>query len=80
MHKNESTRSPDGSPPRLEAGQSAAGVDVRERAQEIVARVKEGLAPVDEWIRTLARERPVVALAGALGIGYLLGRVIRRVT
>jgi hypothetical protein len=52
---------------------------LRERAEEVVERVKRTMAPVDEWIRTLAREQPMVALAGAVGIGYLVGRLIRRV-
>jgi hypothetical protein len=50
-----------------------------ERAQALVSQVKQRMEPVDAWIRTLARERPLVALAGALGIGYLVGRLIRRI-
>ena len=50
-----------------------------ERAQEVVDRVKQHLAPVDSWIRTMARERPLLTLAGAAGLGYLVGRLIRRV-
>lgn len=45
---------------------------------DVVTRVKDRLAPVDTWVRELARDRPLVALAGAVGVGYLLGRLIRR--
>ena len=51
----------------------------KEAADEVIGRVKEKLAPIDQWIRTLAREQPMVALAGAVGVGYLIGRLIRRV-
>jgi hypothetical protein len=51
---------------------------LRERARAMAEGVRERFAPVDTWIRTQARERPLLALAGAIGIGYLLGRLIRR--
>lgn len=50
-----------------------------EPAEDAVSRLKGRIAPVDHWVRTLARERPFLALAGALGIGYLVGRLIRRI-
>jgi hypothetical protein len=50
-----------------------------DRAQVLAAQVKERLAPIDTWVRTLAREQPLLALAGAIGVGYLLGRLIRRI-
>ena len=51
---------------------------LQERAEEVAAQLKDRLAPVDHWIRTMARERPLLTLAAALGAGYLLGRAIRR--
>ena len=45
---------------------------------EAVSRLRERAAPIDAWVRELVRDRPIVALAGAIGIGYLFGRLIRR--
>src|SRR5206468_2487922 len=47
--------------------------------EDVLVRLKERIAPVDQWVRTLVRERPLLALAGALGIGYLVGRLVRRI-
>lgn len=30
------------------------------------------------WIRTLARERPMVALGVAVGVGFIVGRLLSR--
>ena len=50
-----------------------------ERAQEAVNTIKLRFAPADEWLRRMARDRPLATLAGAAGLGYLVGRLIRRV-
>lgn len=60
-------------------GSRAHKSPVDEPADDLISRAKERIAPVDQWVRTLARERPLLALAGALGIGYLVGRLIRRI-
>jgi hypothetical protein len=44
---------------------------LRERGMHIVRRVGERL-------EVLIRERPGAALLGALGLGYLIGRIVRR--
>jgi ElaB/YqjD/DUF883 family membrane-anchored ribosome-binding protein len=31
-----------------------------------------------EWVRTLARERPMVALGLAVGVGFVFGRLLSR--
>jgi ElaB/YqjD/DUF883 family membrane-anchored ribosome-binding protein len=31
-----------------------------------------------EWVRTLARERPMTALALAVGVGFVFGRLLSR--
>lgn len=31
-----------------------------------------------EWVRTLAREKPMVALAMAVGVGFVVGRLLSR--
>lgn len=35
------------------------------------------LARVDQEVRAFVKERPVLALIGAIAAGYLLGRVLR---
>ncbi len=31
-----------------------------------------------EWVRTMARERPMVALGVAVGLGFVVGRLLSR--
>jgi len=52
-------------------------IPVEDRAQPLLARLKDGLAPLDQWVRTAAKENPVLLLAGAVGVGYLLARLLR---
>ena len=47
-------------------------------AHQAVDQMKEKLQSVDKFLRTAARERPLMTLGVALGIGYLLGRLIGR--
>lgn len=42
-----------------------------------LGRAKEQLIPVDRWIRVSVEKRPLLALAGALGVGYVVGRLLR---
>jgi hypothetical protein len=51
---------------------------VKEQAVALFDRAKERLKPVDEWVRTTTREHPVLLLAGAFGVGYLVARLLRR--
>jgi len=58
----------------------AAGRDAG--TQEMAARAREmqhQLERLNEAFVAFVSERPVVALAGAVGVGYLLGRMLRRV-
>jgi ElaB/YqjD/DUF883 family membrane-anchored ribosome-binding protein len=47
-------------------------------AQEAMAQVKDKMESVDKFLRTAARERPLMTLGIALGVGYLIGRLIGR--
>jgi ElaB/YqjD/DUF883 family membrane-anchored ribosome-binding protein len=47
-------------------------------AQEAIAQVKDKMESVDKFLRTAARERPLMTLGVALGIGYLIGRLVGR--
>ena len=51
---------------------------LRAQAEAATDQLKHRFAPVDNWVREMARERPIVALAGAAAIGYLVGRLIRK--
>jgi ElaB/YqjD/DUF883 family membrane-anchored ribosome-binding protein len=44
------------------------------------AAVRRTVTEVEEQARTLIRERPVMAVLAAAGIGYLLARIVARVT
>ena len=56
------------SPPRAEEGQS----DITE--------VQSTVADLEERARTFIRQRPVVAVLLAVGVGYLVARVLSRRT
>jgi ElaB/YqjD/DUF883 family membrane-anchored ribosome-binding protein len=49
-----------------------------EDAQQLVEQTREAVDQAVEQAATFIRERPIVALAGALAIGYLLGKLASR--
>jgi len=52
---------------------------VQERLETGVDRVKDGLATVDARTRSMIVARPVVSLLCALGLGYVIGRIVSRI-
>ena len=48
------------------------------RALEMLSQATERFEPIDAFVRSTAKQRPFLALAGVLGASYLLGRLIRR--
>jgi len=44
----------------------------------VIAKVRDGLGDVDGRLRTVVREHPVLALFGAVVIGYAFGRLLTR--
>lgn len=54
----------------------APGAD---QARTDSAAVRRTVTEVEEQVRTLIRERPVVAVLAAAGVGYLLARIVARV-
>lgn len=40
--------------------------------------IRERLSGLDTQLRTLARQKPVVVVCGALVVGYVLGRIVSR--
>lgn len=52
------------------SGVRAIGIDTGDMTTE--------LARIDKQVRAFVKERPVLALLGAIATGYLFGRVLRR--
>ena len=59
-----------------EAKDAARGVaqDVQERIEGMRGYADDA----GEWVRTLARERPMTAIAVAVGVGFIVGRLLSR--
>lgn len=59
-----------------QARETARGVarDVEERLEGMRGYADDA----GEWLRTLARERPMAALAMAVGVGFVVGRLLSR--
>jgi hypothetical protein len=49
-----------------------------EQGQPDIAAVRSGLADLEQQARTLIRQRPVVAVLAAVGVGYLVARLFSR--
>lgn len=47
-------------------------------AEDLVPQIVEKVQRADEKLVAIVRERPVVALATALAVGYLVGRMVSR--
>ncbi len=52
--------------------------NMRDHADDFGEVVRDHLKPVDAWVRTMVEERPLAALGGAVAIGYILARLLRR--
>jgi ElaB/YqjD/DUF883 family membrane-anchored ribosome-binding protein len=53
----------------------------REMAREVEDRLEGMRGYADDagaWVRTLAREKPMVALGLAVGVGFVFGRLLSR--
>ncbi len=59
-----------------QARETARGVarDVEDRLEGM----RDYADDAGDWIRTLARERPMAALAVAVGLGFVVGRLLSR--
>jgi ElaB/YqjD/DUF883 family membrane-anchored ribosome-binding protein len=51
-----------------------------EQAQADIASVRSKVTDLEHQTRTLIRQRPVVAVLAAVGVGYLIARLVSRAT
>jgi len=51
-----------------------------EQVQPDIAAVRSKVTDLEQQARTLVRERPVVAVLAAAGVGYLIARLVSRGT
>lgn len=65
-----------GSQARSETQQFAQ--DVQDRLEDRLEGVRGYAEDAGEWIREFARERPIAAIAIAVGIGFVFGRLLSR--
>jgi ElaB/YqjD/DUF883 family membrane-anchored ribosome-binding protein len=68
-----------------ENGGSGIGAEARDKARDVAEDLQdrfEGMRGYAEdagdWLRALARERPMTALALAVGFGFVFGRLLSR--
>ena len=66
-------------------GGSGAGAEGRASARDIAQDVQDRIEGMrgyaedaGEWLRTLAREKPLAAIALAAGAGFIVGRFLSR--
>jgi ElaB/YqjD/DUF883 family membrane-anchored ribosome-binding protein len=71
----------------MENGGSGEGVgaQAREKAERLAGEMQDRVEDIrgygedaGEWIREFARERPLAAIGVAVGIGFVLGRLLSR--
>ncbi len=60
------------------SGPRPIGEGVGQPTGEGVGQMGTELARVDTQVRAFVKERPVLALLGAVAAGYLFGRLVRR--
>jgi len=66
-------------------GGEGIGAEARNKARDVAHDVQDRLEGMrgyaddaGEWLRALARERPMAALGLAVGVGFVFGRLLSR--
>ncbi|MBS2027444.1 MAG: hypothetical protein JST54_06010 [Deltaproteobacteria bacterium] len=49
-----------------------------ERVEEQLQAAKDALADTDVKVRAFVKERPILCLAGAIALGYVVGKLVSR--
>jgi ElaB/YqjD/DUF883 family membrane-anchored ribosome-binding protein len=72
---------PEGLPPIQPEGDGhdRVGAEARELVDRARERVPQALSEANDAFVAFVREQPLVALGAAVGVGYVLGRMFRRV-
>jgi ElaB/YqjD/DUF883 family membrane-anchored ribosome-binding protein len=67
------------------ANENGGGTQVKREAERIAAEMQDRLEGVrgyaddaGAWIKDFAREKPLAAIAVAVGVGFLFGRLLSR--
>lgn len=64
---------------RIIEEKTEAGIDtLKDYARSAADQAKAQLEPIGSWLKETIAERPLTLLAGTLGLGYLVGRLVRR--
>ncbi len=61
-----------------ELGSSAGNGDMKDVASAKIEEVREWSADLLDRVESFVRERPGTAMLAALGVGFLIGRIVRR--
>jgi ElaB/YqjD/DUF883 family membrane-anchored ribosome-binding protein len=61
-------------------GHSAASAigPMADEAAQMAEQARQALEQAQEQVATFIRERPLVCLAGALALGYVVGKIVSR--
>jgi ElaB/YqjD/DUF883 family membrane-anchored ribosome-binding protein len=62
----------------LTAGARDAARDIAREVSERFEGMRGYADEAGDWLRTLARERPLVAIGLAVGVGFVVGRLVSR--
>ena len=57
---------------------AAMANEAMERVEEQLQAAKDALADAEVKVRAFVKERPVLCLAGAVAIGYVVGKLVSR--
>jgi ElaB/YqjD/DUF883 family membrane-anchored ribosome-binding protein len=61
----------------VEGGGILSNVNIEE-AQQVIEQTRAAVDQAVETASEFIRERPIVCLAGALALGYLIGKIVSR--
>ena len=63
---------------RIETDLEPTGPSVVERAREKIDGARAAMTDADQKVRSFVLEHPFASLVGALAVGYVVGRMLRK--